>query len=467
MRIARRIALASVSVILLAGMPAIAGDQPAPAPGKPSGFSLQEALAVAYETNPQLSAAQAGLRATDEGVAQANANWRPTISASGTYGVEQYKISGVPAWLSTHPLQAQIGVTQNIFRGGRTYAEIGKAKAQVRAGRAQLLAAEQTVLLSAVTAYMDVVRDTAIVNLRQQNVAVLRKQRDATALEFKAGSLTRTDVAQSEARLATAVADLTTAQGQLAISRSGFMQTIGRPAETLDGSPTLPVIVPGNEDDALSLALKQNPALVTAQENEVAAGYAVDDAIGALLPQLSVQGGYSYSQQSYSSSLGAGSVVHGLGAMAQLNVPIYQGGAEESSIRQAKQLHAQAEMNVNATDRQVRDAVSSAWNTFQAAQATITSNRATAEADEIAFKGVSKEQQVGGRTIIDVLNAQQELLNAQVSVVTSQRNAIVAAFQVLAAEGTLTAKSLGLKVKLYDPLEYYDSNAASWVGFGN
>ena len=466
MRIARHIAFASVSVVLAAAMPAFGGDQPAPTAKQP-GFSLQEALAVAYETNPQLSAAQAGLRATDENVAQANANWRPTISAGGTYGVEQYKIGGVPAWISTHPLQAQIGVTENIFRGGRTYAEIGKAKAQVRGGRAQLLAAEQTVLLGAATAYMDVVRDTAIVNLRQRNVEVLRKQRDATALEFKAGSLTRTDVAQSEARLATAIADLTTAQGQLAISRSGFMQAIGRPAETLEGEPALPPVVPANEDDALGLALKQNPSLVVAKENEVAAGYAVDDAIGAMLPQLSVQGGYSYSQQSYSSSLGAGSTVHGLGAMAQLNVPIYQGGAEEATIRQAKQLHAQAELNVNATDRQVRDAVSTAWYMFQAAQASITSNKSTAEADEIAFKGVSKEQQVGGRTILDVLNAQQELLNAQVAVVTSQRNAIVAAFQVLAAEGSLTAKSLGLKVKLYDPLEHYDSNAASWVGFGD
>jgi len=465
MRIGRRFTLASV--VLLATTPVFAADSPAAPPDKPAGFSLQEALSVAYETNPQLAAAQAGLRATDEGVAQANANWRPSISASGTYGAEQYKISGTPGWLTTHPLQAQIGLTETIFRGGRTYAEIGKAKAQVRAGRAQLLASEQTVLLSAVTAYMDVVRDTAIVNLRQKNVEILRRQRDATSLEFKAGSLTRTDVAQSEARLATAQSDLTTAHGQLAISRSGFMQAVGRPAETLEDNPSLPAIVPANEEDALGLALRQNPALIASKENERAASYAVDDAIGALLPQLSVEGGYSYSQQSYSSSLGAGSVVHGLGATAQLSVPIYQGGAEEATIRQAKQLHAQAELNVHATDREVHDAVSNAWNSFQAAQASITSNQATAQADEIAFRGVSKEQQVGGRTILDVLNAQQELLNAQVAVVTSQRNAVVAAFQVLAAEGALSAKSLGLKVKLYDPLDYYDSNAASWIGFGD
>jgi outer membrane protein len=466
MRIARRLSFVAL-ISLLAVVPAFGADKPAAPPEKPSGFSLSEALGVAYETNPQLGAAQAGLRATDENVAQANAKWRPSINATGTYGFEKFNYSGTPGWFGTHPLNAQLGISQTIFRGGRTYAEIGQAKAQVRGARAQLLAAEQTVLLGAATAYMDVVRDTAIRDLRQQNVEVLRKQRDMTALEFKAGSLTRTDVAQSEARLATAETDLVRAEGQLAISRSNFMQAIGRPAETLEDTPALPGILPGNEEGALGLALKQNPALVSAQENERATSYAVDDAIGALLPEVSVQGGYSYSQQSYNSTIGAGSVVHGLGILAQINVPIYQGGAEQATIRQAKELHSQAQLNVNATDLQVRDAVSAAWNTFQAAQASIASNQATEKADEIAFMGVRKEQQVGGRTVLDVLNAQQELLNAQVAVVTSQRDATVAAFQVLATVGTLTAKSLGLKVKFYDPLAHYESDAARWIGFGD
>jgi outer membrane protein len=147
-------------------------------------------------------------------------------------------------------------------------------------------------------------------------------------------------------------------------------------------------------------------------------------------------------------------------------VPLYQGGAEQASVRQAKELHAQATLNVNVTDRQVREAVATAWNTYQSALASVSSNQSTVNADEIAFTGVSKEQQVGGRTILDVLNAQQELLNAQVAVVTSQRDATVSAFQVLAAAGTLTAKSLGLKVRLYDPLVHYDSDAARWFGFG-
>jgi outer membrane protein len=436
-------------------------------PSTPTTFSLLDALGVAYTTNPQLGAAQAGLRATDESVAIANSKWRPTISAQGTYSYQDFRISRDPAHKVTHPIQAQIGLQQELFRGGRTYAEIGKAKANVRAARADLLASEQTVLLAAATAYMDVVRDAAIVNLRRHNVDVLRRQKDATALEFRAGSLTRTDVAQAEARLAGAQAALTAAEGQLAISRATFVQVIGRPAETLEERPGGPAALPTTEDATLQVAERGNPALIQAQELAKAADYAVDEAIGTMLPEANVLAGYQYSQQSYASALGAGQVTQGLSAQLQLNIPIYQGGAEQAAVRQAKQQRAQAQLNVSVTDRQVRSAVASAWNSYQAALANIDSNEATAKSNEIAFTGVSKEQRVGGRTVLDVLNAQQELLNAQVAVVTSRRDATVAAYQVLAASGLLTAKSLGLKVTIYDPLVHYDDNAARWVGFGD
>jgi outer membrane protein len=456
----RRLAWA-VATLLLCGT--AYAEHPAP-----QAFSLLEALGIAYTTNPQLAAAQAGLRATDETVAIANANWRPTISATGTYAYDEAKISGTGGVKTiTHPLSATIGFTQELFRGGRTYAEIGKAKANVRAARAELQASEQTVLLAAATAYMDVVRDTAIVNLRRHNVDVLRRQKESTALEFKAGSLTRTDVAQAEARLAGAQAALTAAEGQFAISRASFVQVVGRPAETLEERPANPPAVPSTEDAALNIATRGNPALIEAQEFEKAADYAVDEAIGTMLPEVNVQAGYQYSQQSYASALGAGQVTQGIGAQLQVNIPIYQGGAEQAAVRQAKQLHAQAQLNAAVADRQVRAAVASAWNIYQAALANIDSNAATARSNEIAFTGVSKEQRVGGRTVLDVLNAQQELLNAQVAVVTSRRDATVAAFQVLAASGLLTAKSLGLKVTIYDPLAHYDDNATRWVGFGD
>jgi outer membrane protein len=448
---------------------------------KPS-MTLSEALAIAYETNPQLAAAQAQLRASDEEVAKANGGWRPTVSVGATYGVQKYffpiPITGggiINGHITDHPLQGQATISQPLFRSGRTIAEISRAKALVRAGRAQLTATEQTVLLNAVTAYMNVVRDGAIVRLREHNVEVLRRQRDSTQLEFKAGSLTRTDVSQAEARLAKAMSDLTTARGQLATSRADFMQMIGRPAEALETKPDVPKL-PVDSDAVLGLALKRNPSLLQAQANERAANYAVDDAWGAMGPTLSVQGQYQYSQSALNSVVGFGAdgtgsaasvTNHATAIIGQLNIPIYQAGIEEASLRQARELHTQSKLNIAVADRQVRDAVEAAWATYQSALGTIESNETTVKADTIAFEGVSKEQQVGGRTVLDVLDAEQELLNAQVALVSSQRDTVVAAYAVLAAGGSLTAQSLGLKVKLYDPLDHYDSDAAAWVGFGD
>ncbi|MEJ1969708.1 MAG: TolC family protein [Rhizomicrobium sp.] len=212
-----------------------------------------------------------------------------------------------------------------------------------------------------------------------------------------------------------------------------------------------------------------------AREAEVAADYAVDDAIGALLPTFSVQGQYGYGQGSLVSPTGTlneslgppHTADHFVAVTGQLNVPIYQAGVEDATLRQAKQLHTQAQLTVAVNDRGVRDAVATAWAQFEAAEASIASNEAAVRANEIAFEGVSKEQSVGGRTILDVLNAEQELLNASVALVSAKRDAEVAAFQVLAANGSLTAKDLGLKVNLYDPLLHYDDSASAWVGFGD
>jgi outer membrane protein len=435
-------------------------------------FTLNDALVVAYETNPQLDAQRASLRATDETVAQANAGWRPTINAGGTYSIQRAVGNTViPPFGPTvhfadaaHPIQGQLIISEPIFRGGRTYAEIKRAKSLVGVGRAQLLAQEQTTLLNAVTAYMDVVRDTAILNLRQNNVSVLTKQRDATKAEFDAGSLTRTDLAQSEARLAGAQTALTAALGQLQISRANFEQVIGRPAETLEEQPGLPKL-PETQDAALNLALNTNPALLAAKANERAADYAVDDALGALAPTVSVQGQYQYSQGALGNTIGAsGSTFQSTAIVGQISVPIYQGGAEEASVRQAKELHSQAKLLAANTDRQVRDAVQTSWSIFQSANASIGSNELQVTANQTAFTGVQREQQVGGRTILDVLNAELELLNAQVQLVSARRDTVVAAYSLLASEGHLTAQNLGLKVKLYDPLEHYEDDAARWFG---
>jgi outer membrane protein len=444
-------------------------------------FSLKEALATAYETNPQLDAQRAALRATDEGVAQANSNWRPTINFQGSYGYQRTMIGGlggltpiqqqefgVAADETNHPVLGQLTVNQPLFRGGRTWAEVGKAKSQVRSGVAQLTNVEEGVLLDAVTAYMDVVRDGATVRLRQNNVSVLQKQLDATQEQFKVGELTRTDVAQSQARLSGAQADLTVAAGQLQISRSNFEHYIGRPAAMLEDHPGVPALPP-EEQAVIDESLASNPMVIAAKENERSADYAVDDAAGALLPQVSIQGQYQYAHNQPGTSLGVGigNNEHVAAVVGQVTVPIYQGGGEEASVRQAKQLDGQAKLNIADAQRQVVDAAQTAWESYASAEAAIRSNQAQEDANTVALEGVRQEQQVGSRTVLDVLNAEQELLNSQVAVVSSQRNAFVAAYQVLSAMGKLTARDLGLPVKLYDPREYYDDNAGRWFGLGD
>lgn len=424
-------------------------------------FTLADALGVAYETNPQLDAARAGLRATDENVAIADSNFRPQVAVTGSYGYE--KIPPVFGGASiSHPLSGQLQVTQPVFNFSN-FAQLGKAKEQVQVGRAQLISTEETVLFDGVTAYMDVVRDQATVSLRESNVAVLTKQRDATQEQFRVGELTRTDVAQSVARLAGAEADLINAQAQLAISRANFEHTIGRPAETLEDEPRLPTI-PKEQEMAISEAEKLNPSIQAARFNVKAANYAVRQALGALMPQLNVNGTYQYTQSN--PSFGP-FTIHALTVTGNVNVPIYQGGAEDASVRQAKEARSQAELTVLDIERQVVNATRTAWQDYTSAAATIASNEAQVEANKIAYLGVQKEQQVGARTILDVLNAQQELLNSQVALVVSKRNTAVAAYELLSAIGALTARSLQLHVNAYDPIAHYEDDAGRWIGLGD
>jgi outer membrane protein len=291
----------------------------------------------------------------------------------------------------------------------------------------------------------------------------LQKQRDATQEQFKVGELTRTDVAQSQARLAGAQADLINAEGLLAISRANFEHQIGRPAETLEIEPNLPVL-PKEQQAAIEMALKLNPDLLAARQNVKAADHQVEVALGALMPNVTVNGQYQYAQNN--PSYGP-FTIHALTVLGNLNVPIYQGGAEDAAVRQAKELRSQAQMSAADTERQVLYSARAAWQAYTTTVATIASNQAQVEANKVAYQGVKLEQQVGARTILDVLNAEQELLNSQVNLVSSKRDAAVAAYQLLSAIGTLTARGLALNVRAYDPLEHYDDNAGRWIGLGN
>lgn len=425
-------------------------------------FTLQDALGLAYEGNPELEAARASQRAVDEGVAQARAGWRPTVTATGTYGWERSDTSGFGGAVETEPKTGAVTLDQPIFRGGRTFAATSQAQALVRAGRANLLATEQSILLEAVAAYMDVVRDQATVELRRNNVAVLKRQLQAADDRFRVGEITRTDVAQAQARLSGAQTALTTAEGELAASRSAFARVIGRVPEELETAPPFPQ-VPATEEDALEVALRNNPTLVAAVENERAASYAVDVAVGAMLPSLSVRGEYSHSEDVF----GAGIENDTQSVTGVLTIPLYQAGFEHSSVREAKQRRNQAQLNVAAAERQVRESVRTAWEALRSAQAAIVSTEEQARANEIAYEGVQQETQVGARTTLDALNAEQELLDSRVAVVTSQRNTYVAAYSLLAAMGQLNAKSLGLPVKIYDPQQNYDDVSGRWFGLGD
>ncbi|HEY1962168.1 MAG TPA: TolC family outer membrane protein [Rhizomicrobium sp.] len=424
-------------------------------------MTLDEALAVVYQTNPQLAAEGAQLRATDEEVAKADAGWRPTISSSGSYGLE-YQHTSPSSFFGPKPgtaptLTSQITLSQPVFTSGRTVAEIDRARALFRQERARFLGTEETVLLNAATAFFDVIRDSKIFTLQQENVAALQKLLNAAQKEFALQDVTKTDVAQAQARLAGAQAQLATAQGNLAASRAAFQQVVGHKPDVLRAPryPDLPV----TEPEVLAAALKLNPSLTGAMEAERAAAYAIDDAMGALGPQVSLQGQYLYQKNSAATAF-FGTDHVGVVA-AQVTLPIYQGGAEYAEVRQQEALHGQSQLQILNSERQVRQAAEASWNTFRAAQAAIQLNLAQQGADEIAYEGVQKEQKAGTRTVLDVLNAEQELVNAKIALVQSEHDAHVDAFQILGVMGLLEAKHLGLKVRLYDLSEQYP--AGSWL----
>ena len=429
-------------------------------------LTLNQALALAYDTNPELEGARAAVRAVDENVAIANSAWRPSVNAAASYGVQHGTVSGFASAFNSHPLTGEVSVTQQIFRGGRTYAEVGRAISQVRSARAELNDTERTILLNAATAYLDVIRDEAVLNLNRENVRSLEAEYDGAKTQHGAGAITRTDVDQSEARLARARSDLAAAERQLAASREAFSATIGRPAPTLEPAPSLPP-VPANVDAARAVGADRSPKILQAKADWKAADFAVADAIGALMPQLSVSAQAEYLRDAAGTNVFATKSPQTiLSVTGQLNVPIYQGGAEEATVRRAKELRGQALLAINSAQRQVWQDVSNAWEALRTAQIQVAANDAQVVADTHALDGVKQEQQAGERSILDILNAQQELVSAEVAAVQARHDTTVAAYRLLWATGQLTAKDLRLTVRAYDPVTHYDEDASAWFGLG-
>jgi outer membrane protein len=432
-------------------------------PGTP--HTLAEALATTYSTQPQLLAERAKLRATDENVPQALSGWRPTVIMAGTagYGDGVNRQLGLTARTDRLVGTAQATLTQPLYNGGRTPASINRAKNQVMAERATLIQQEQTSFTNVVTAYVGVIQAQQTLALNVNNEQVLAKQLQATNDRFRVGEITRTDVAQAEAALAGATAQRQTSEGQLQIARGTYQQVVGflPPGDLVEPQPlSLPA---KNEQDAIALAANNNPLVVAALFNDAASKDAVDVAFAQLLPQVSFQGQVF---QSENTSL-RNTQSNGYQALLQLSVPVYQGGQEYSAVRQAKQTEQQtAKLIDDARRTAVQNSVQS-WETLVAAKASADSTRAQIQANAIALEGVEREAIVGSRTTLDVLNAQQALLQSQVTLVQNLAQVVTASYQVAGAIGRLTARDLNLPVPLYDETAYYNAVKNKWVGLGD
>ena len=433
--------------------------------------TLTEAFAYAYNNNPQLLAQRASLRASDETVPQALANWRPTVTFSANAGFNrvgqaQQTVTGHPTptqFSSFVSRSMQITATQPVYRGGRTEAQTRQAINTVQAARAQTLAIETTVFQAVATAYLDVVRDQTLVEVARNNEQVLRKQLEATRDRFRVGEVTRTDVAQSESSLAQATAQRITAEGNLETSRAAYTRQVGHPPGRLVMPRERPVL-PASREDALAVAAANNPAVIAASFVELAARDNIDLVRGQLLPQISVVGTLSRAQNP--SFAQQNTRTDSATVVAQMTMPLYEGGAIYSQTRQAQQTVGQRRSQVDDQRRiSVQDATR-AWETLHAARAAIASFGAAVRAAQIALEGTQQEALVGSRTVLDVLIAEQQLFTTQSQLVTAQHDAALQEFVLAAAMGRLIAPELKLPVKLYDMDRHYRYVKDKLLGFG-
>jgi TolC family type I secretion outer membrane protein len=441
--------------------------------------TLTDALAEAYNTNPQLLAQRALLRATDEQVPQALSFWRPQVTFTGQVGLNTSALQTPPVSPSlnglgqivstsdrrhiiTRPDLLQFQAIEPVYRGGRTVAQTRQAINTVESTRAQTLAVETSVFQAVAMAYLDVVRDQALVEVDRNNVDVLRKQLEATQDRFRVGEVTRTDVAQAEAALAQAQGTLVTQQGTLEISRAEYVRAVGHPPGRLMLPRERPVL-PATREEALSLATNNNFSVISAKFAELAARDNIDVVRGQLLPQISVVGTLdrSYDQ----SATFKGALLNSAQITAQLTMPLYEGGAIYSQTRQAQQTVGQRRSQVDDARRAAVQTAAQFWSTLQAARASISSFAAAVRAAQIALEGTQQEALVGTRTVLDVLIQNQTLLQTQSQLVTAQHDAALAEFNLASAVGRLIAPELNLPVRLYDMEQHYREVKDKWIGF--
>ncbi len=469
------------SIMLCA--PAFAQRTPAPptpppvsiptpsSPGAPR--TLAGALATTYLTQPALQASRAQLRATDENVPQALSGWRPTVVMAGGLGYgdgmsRQISTVGdittsLKARTQRQIATSQATVTQPLYTGGHTQANVNRAKNQVFAQRAALIAQEESSFSDTVNAYVGVIEAQELLALNINNEQVLEKQLEATNDRFRVGEITKTDVAQAEAALSQATAQRQTAEGSLETARATFQRVVGYlpPGNLIEPQPlALPV---KTEQEAAAMSEANNPTVIQALFNDAAAKDAVDVAFSQLMPQVNLQGQVFDQQNPTLRS----SSSNGYTVLAQVSVPLYQGGQEYSAVRQARQTEQQTARLVADAQRTAVQSAVQAWETLVAARAAAASTRAAIQANAIALEGTEREAIVGSRTTLDVLNAQQALLNSRTTLVQNLAQVVTASYQVAAALGRLTARDLRLNVPLYDDTAYYRAVKNRWFGLGD
>jgi outer membrane protein len=431
------------------------------APQQVSAETIRQALSSAYKYNPQLDSQRALLRATDEDVARANAGYRPRIV--GTADVAYSNTNTRPDSLgegTTHPKGYDVTLTQPVFQGGRVINGVREAESNVRAAREQLRNIEQQVLLAAATAYMDVVRDQQVVRLRENNVNVLTRELKATQDRFAVGEVTRTDVAQAQSRRAAAVSQLDLARANLKTSRATFERVVGHPPANLVSPSPPEKYLPKSVEEATAVAAREAPALVGALYSEQAARANVDKIWGELLPSVQVVGRYA---NDYNSSRTVDQT-EATTVTAQLSVPIYEGGEVRARVRQAKHQHVSRLQQIEQFRSEAQATVVTAWSRLQASRAQLVSDQVAVQAGRTALQGVREEERVGQRTVLDVLNAEQELLNAEVQLASTQRDVVVNSYALISSIGRLNAQELGLTSAVYDPDAHYHEVRRKWFG---
>lgn len=449
----RRLAAISIVALLIAAPLALS----APADAE----TMREAMASAYRSNPRLDAERARLRATDEEVPRAKAGYRPLVEGSAE--ITRSRLDTSPATVGAgriNPRGYELSVRQPLFDGFQTSNAVAEAEASVRVGRENLRFIESQTLLDAVTVYMDVVRDQAIVRIRESNVGVLTRELEAAEIRREAREVTKTDVAQARARRARAISAADLARSDLKVARAQYERVVGHAPSRLVEPPLTNKLLPRSLSEALMIAERESPNVGSALFREQAARHAVDKVWGELLPQVRLEASYEhFDEASRTVDQTRQATLTG-----RVTVPLYEGGGVQARVRQAKHTHVSRLQEIEQARSETQANVTAAWSRMMAARAQLQSDEVQVEAARTALDGVREEEKVGQRTLLDVLNAEQEYLDAQVALISTRRDLVVASYGLLAAMGRLSAEGLALTQTVYDPEENYREVRHKWFG---